>query len=412
MIASPSTLDLKPRLNPWLVVAFLWLITCLNFVGRLLLTTMHDPVVASIPMSEAQFGLLTSLFLWIYGLVNPFGGFLADRWGRSRVIVGCTVLGSLAIWLSAYVTTFPQLLAMRAVLGLSQACEVPAAVAMVADYHPGPTRLFAYGLLLTGGITGSTLGGFGGWLSAHYSWSFALVAAGVIGLACGGLAALVLRDAPERLAEAKAAAGPTFGAALAHLFRGYSFALLLMCCALLGGVQWLVVGWMPIYLREHFHLGLAAAGISATAYVNVTCSLALVLCGLWSDRWSRSNPRARMWVGIIGLIVAMPGFLLGGTTGIFALAIAGLVSWGLANGAFSCNMMPILCLISDRRYRATGYGLITSAICLTGGCLVYAAGILRDSRVDLGLVFAWSTSALALTVVLLAFLRPPAGAGD
>jgi MFS family permease len=395
------------------VVAFLWLITCLNFVGRLLLTTMHDPVVASIPMSEAQFGLLTSVFLWIYGLANPFGGFLGDRWGRSRVIVGCTLLGSLAIWLSAYATTFPQMLTMRAVLGLSQACEVPAAVAMVADYHPGPTRSLANGLLLTGGIFGAALGGFGGWLSAHYSWSFALVAASVIGLACGGLAALILRDAPERLAEVKGGAGgPTFGAALAHLFRGYSFALLLICCGVLGAVQWLVVGWMPIYLREHFHLGLAAAGISATAYVNAACAVSLVICGLWSDRWSRSNPRGRMGVAVIGLCVAMPGFLLGGTTGVFALAIAGLVSWGIANGAFSSNMMPILCLISDRRYRATGYGLITSAICLSGGFLIYAAGVLRDGRVDLGLVFAWSTSALVLSVVLLCLLRPPAGAGD
>jgi len=68
--------------------------------------------------------------------------------------------------------------------------------------------------------------------------------------------------------------------------------------------------------------------------------------------------------------------------------------------------MPILCLIADPRYRATGYGLINASICITGGLLVFAAGVLRDNKVDLGKVFAWSSLALLLCAVLLLALRP------
>jgi hypothetical protein len=58
-------------------------------------------------------------------------------------------------------------------------------------------------------------------------------------------------------------------------------------------------------------------------------------------------------------------------------------------------------LIADPRYRATGYGLINAAICVTGGLLVFAAGVLRDNKVDLGKIFAWSALALLACAALL-----------
>lgn len=71
----------------WLVVGLLWFVALLNYLDRLMITTMRDPIKASITMTDAQFGLLTSVFLWVYGALSPFGGFLADRFGRSRIIL-------------------------------------------------------------------------------------------------------------------------------------------------------------------------------------------------------------------------------------------------------------------------------------------------------------------------------------
>ena len=402
--------DSRAPQNPWLVVALLWLTVSINYVGRVLITTMRDPVVAAVPMTEAQFGLLTSVFLWVYGLANPFGGFLADRFSRRRVIIWCTVAGSIATGLTAYTVSFPQMLATRALVGLSQACEVPAAMAMIADYHRGPTRSLATGVLLTGSLFGATVGGAGGWLAEMRSWSFAFELAGWAGLLCGAALVLALRDPPKPAPEGKTAndgkSEVGFGRALASLFRRYSFGLILICSGLAGAVNRLVVGWMPTYLRERFHLGLASAGFSATVYVNVATALFLLVGGVWADRWSVSYPRARIWVPVIGLTVASPAFVIAGTTHTFAFAALGLILWGLSNGFFSCNLMPILCLIADPRYRATGYGLINASICITGGLLVFAAGVLRDNKVDLGKVFAWSSLALLLCAVLLLALRP------
>jgi MFS family permease len=72
----------------WMVVALLWPVACLNYLDRLMITTMRDSIKAEIIMTDAQFGLLTSVFLWVYAILSPSGGYLADRFSRSRVIIG------------------------------------------------------------------------------------------------------------------------------------------------------------------------------------------------------------------------------------------------------------------------------------------------------------------------------------
>ncbi len=72
-----TTHKLPPR--AWLVVGLLWVVGCLNYLDRVMITTMRGSVIEAIPMTEAQFGLLTAGFLWTYGLLSPFAGFLADR---------------------------------------------------------------------------------------------------------------------------------------------------------------------------------------------------------------------------------------------------------------------------------------------------------------------------------------------
>src|SRR5206468_7100070 len=79
---------LKGRLAySWGVVAMLWVVAFLNYFDRILITSMRDPIVAEFSLTDAQFGLLTSVFLWTYGILSPFGGFFADKYSRKKVIV-------------------------------------------------------------------------------------------------------------------------------------------------------------------------------------------------------------------------------------------------------------------------------------------------------------------------------------
>src|ERR1051325_1547431 len=340
----------------WLIVAMLWVVALLNYLDRLMITTMRGALMEAIPMTDAQFGLLTSVFAWVYGILSPFAGFLADRFSRSRVILGSLFVWSVLTWLTGHAKTFEQLLAVRALMGISEAAYIPAALALISDYHRGNTRSLATGVHMTGIGVGAGLGGLGGWLAERYGWSFSFTVFGFIGIGYSLVLMLGLRDVPSdgaqvHTTDSQPARGPNLFEALASLFRSGPFWLMLFYWGMLGLTGWAVMGWMPTYLKERFDLTQGVAGLSATGYLQGAMLVGLVIGGVWADRWSRSNTRARILVPAIGLCLSAPGLLLVSQTGVLGLAIAGLMIHGLTRSFTDANMMPALCLVSDPRYR-------------------------------------------------------------
>ena len=400
--------DSKLPARAWLVVALLWLVGALNYLDRVIVTTMRTSLVDAIPMTDAQYGLLTSVFLWVYAGLSPFAGFLADRFNRSRVIVISLFAWSAITWLTAHATTFDQLLLSRALMGVSEACYIPAALALIADYHRGATRSLATGIHMSGIMVGSGLGGFGGWLAERNGWAHAFEIFGLFGILYTVVVLLVLRDRPRSETDlgAAAPAGVKFLPAVASLFRERSYVLILAYWGLLGLAGWAVVGWMPTFLLERFHLSQGTAGFTATGYLQAAALVGVLLGGFWADRWSLTNPRGRIYVPLLGLVVAAPAILLVATISWLPLAIAGLVVFGVAKAFADTNMMPILCLIADPRYRATGYGILNFLSCLIGGLTIYAGGLLRDANVDVARVFQFAALTLLICAGMLYALKP------
>jgi predicted MFS family arabinose efflux permease len=399
----------------WLVVGLLWLVGLLNYLDRVMITTMRGSVVEAIPMTDAQFGLLTSVFLWVYAGLSPFAGFLADRFSRSRVIVISLFAWSVITWLTAHATTFGELLATRALMGVSEACYIPAALALISDYHRTTTRSLAIGVHMTGIMVGSGLGGLGGWIAERHGWAQAFTIFGLVGVGYAVLVLFLLRDAPAEPGPARPAAetgGVRLGAALASLLSRPAFLLALGFWGLLGLAGWAFIGWLPTYLNEQFKLSQGAAGLSATGYLQAASLVGVLLGGFLADRWSRTNPRAPVHITVIGLCLAAPGVLLAATADALPLAIAGVMLYGLTKPFADANMMPILSLVADPRYRATGYGVLNLFSCTVGGLSVYLGGALRDARVDVSRIFLFGALGLVISAVFLGFVRPrPAQAG-
>jgi MFS family permease len=401
----------------WLIVAFLWVVGGLNYLDRIMITTMHDSLVAAVPMTEAQFGLLTAMFLWVYAGISPFAGFLADRFPRSRIVTGSLLIWSSVTWLTGQAKTYDQLLATRALMGISEACFVPAALALITDYHRGPTRSLATGIYITGSMVGSALGGLGGWLAERqHRWNSPFQFFGLLGIGVAVLLAFALRDVSdtetgatpslEKCAPPKA----RFDEALASLFGDSSFILTFVFYGLVAMTTWGVTGWMPTYLSEHFHLGQGRGGLSATGYFNGAMVVGLILGGAWADRWSRSNERARILVPVIGLFLSLPGLLLAANSSVLPVALAGLILFGLTRSFTDANIMPIVCLVANARYRATGFGVLNLFANAAGGLTIYAGGALRDAHVDVSDVFRVSAVMLAVCATLLLLVKPRATA--
>jgi len=406
--AGPAVALLPAR--AWLMVALLWVVGLLNYLDRVMITTMRSSLKEAIPMTEAQFGLLTTAFLLVYGILSPFAGFLADRFSRSRVIIGSLFAWSVITWLTAHTKTYEQLLATRFLMGVSEACYIPAALALVTDYHRGTTRSRATGLLLGGVFVGSALGGLGGWLAERRGWEYPFYLFGIVGIVYCVLLVFLLRDAPHAKPEREVAPRETFQSvqftkALTSLFGSGTFIVLLFYWGLLGLVGWMVVGWMPTYLQEHFQLRQGVAGLTATVYFNSAALVGLMVGGAWADRWTVTNRNACILVAAIGLALAAPSILFVAKTNLLPLAVIGLILYGVARTFADTEMMPILCLSADARYRATGFGLLNLFSCFVGGGTLYLGGVLRDAHVNVNKLFQSGALGVLICAALLLWVK-------
>ena len=169
---------------PWVVVGLLWVVALLNYMDRQMLSTMKEAMQIDIVelQSAANFGYLMAVFLWIYGLMSPVSGIIADRLNRKWLIVGSLFVWSSVTYLMGVADTFDQVLWLRAVMGVSEALYIPAALSLIADYHTGKSRSLAIGIHMTGLYMGQAVGGFGATVAATFSWHTTFHWFGIIGL--------------------------------------------------------------------------------------------------------------------------------------------------------------------------------------------------------------------------------------
>ncbi|MGH9843771.1 MAG: MFS transporter, partial [Blastocatellia bacterium] len=297
------------------------------------------------------------------------------------------------------VTGFNQLLGARALMGISEACYIPAALALVADHHGERTRSLATGLHQSGIYLGVIFGGgFGGWMGEHYGWRMAFTLLGAIGVGYALVLLLGIKEEAHTGADEPAGEGNSTGqlqfrTALAELFGRRDFVLLATAAMLFSIAGWIVMTWLPLYLYERFQMSLAGAGFSATFWIQAAAFGGILGGGWLADRWSETNPRARVLVPLGGFLAGSVFLFLVGWTSSRSVLIVGLVVYGLSRGFWDCNLMPALCRIAPANLRATGYGIFNMAGTIAGGTMAWAAGALKDA---IGLGGALQISALIL----------------
>jgi len=381
----------KTSWYPWSVVGVLWVVAFLNYLDRILITSMRDPIVKEFTLDDAKFGLLTSVFLWSYGFLSPFGGYLADRYSRKKVIVfSVTVWSAVTVW-TGFVTSFHEMLVARIFMGISEAFYIPAALAMISDYHKGRTRSLATGLHFSGLYTGLALGGIGGYIAEWYGWRYGFQVFGIFGCVYAIFIFYFLKDKksePVDRVDAIALQEPIkFVSSMRLIFKNPSFRVLLFYFVMLGVANWLIYGWLPTFLKDQFHLSLGEAGISATGYVQIGSFIGVIVGGILADRWFRTNQRSRLYMIIIGFTIGAPVLFLMSSTYVFAIAIAAMIAFGLARGFNDANLMPIVHQVIDNRYVATGYGVLNFLSTIVGGLMVYVGGALKDAQIDLSVIY-------------------------
>lgn len=398
---------------PWVVVALLGGVALLNYMDRQMLSTMKDSMQVDIIdlQSATNFGRLMAIFLWVYGLMSPISGIIADNLSRKKLIVGSLLVWSSVTYLMGLATTYDQVFWLRALMGVSEALYLPAGLSLIADYHTGGSRSLAVGIHMTGLYLGQAIGGFGATLAAAYSWNTTFYWFGIIGIAYAFVLAVFLKDkkrvAPEEAKEStlkKPQANVLLS--LKSLFTNPAFWVILLYFAIPSLPGWATKNWLPTLFAENLGLPMSQAGPIATITIAFSSFVGVVLGGILSDRWVRKNIKGRIYTGAIGLSLTIPSLLLLGFGSSIVEVVSAGVLFGIGFGMFDANNMPILCQFVSVRQRATAYGVMNMVGVFAGAMITSVLGSWSDDG-NLGMGFALLAAVVAVAVVIQLYsLRP------
>lgn len=403
------------KFYPWLVVALLWVVALLNYMDRQMLSTMQDAMkldIVELQKAEA-FGALMAVFLWIYGIVSPFAGVVADRVSRKKLVVGSLFVWSAVTYLMGYASDFTQLYWLRALMGVSEALYIPSALSLIADWHEGKSRSLAIGIHMTGLYVGQAVGGFGATIAATFSWHSTFYWFGIIGIAYSVVLALLLHDKPKVVDAVAASPNPATLMKKESLWRGLSvvlstwaFWVILIYFAVPSLPGWATKNWLPTLFEKNLGLDMALAGPMSTITIAASSFVGVLLGGVMSDKWVLRNIRGRIYTSAIGLGMTIPALvLLGFGHSVVAVVGAGML-FGIGFGMFDANNMPILCQIISAKYRATAYGIMNMVGVFAGAAVTHLLGKWTDGG-NLGMGFAVLGGIVIVALVLqLVCLRP------
>lgn len=398
---------------PWFIVALLWVVALLNYMDRQMLSTMKSAIMADIQELETaeNFGRLMAVFLWIYALMSPVAGLVADRINRKWLIIG-----SLAVWSSVtlamgYAETFRQMYVLRAVMGISEALYIPAGLALIVDYHRGGTRSLAVGIHLSGVYMGQALGGFGATFAHNWTWQTAFHSFGLIGIIYSFILILFLNE--KRNASASPGRSVSFSESLKSirfslgmLLGSISFWVILFYFAAPSLPGWAVKNWLPTLFSGTLGIEMPKAGPITTITLAMSSLIGVITGGILADKWIMKNLRGRIYTGAIGLSLTLPALLLIGYGNGLITILSGSILFGLGFGMFDANNMPILCQFVSPRNRAAGYGLMNMTGISAGALITTWLGKSTDAG-NLGSDMALlSVPVLLALILLLTTLKP------
>lgn len=343
------------RTYAWIVFALTFGLLLSDYMSRQVLNAVFPLLKATWGLSDTQLGSLSSVVALMVGMLTFPLSVLADRWGRANSIVLMAGVWSLATLGCAISTSYGEMLAARAFVGLGEAAYGSVGIALVLSIFPSHLRATLTGAFMAGGAFGSVLGmALGGGVAAYlgWRWSFGVMAGfGILLVMVYRIVVTERRLALQQPAgRAETPGKPCVRMSFRVLMQGL-FSSRSVVCAYVGSGLHLFVpaalfAWMPSYLNRYYAMAPGKAAVAASGFV-LLAGIGMVACGIFTDRISRTAPE-RKWGTAIAYCL-LSSILLGiafqlhaGPLQILLIGAGMFVSGGASgpSGAMVANLTP------------------------------------------------------------------------
>lgn len=361
------------------VLAVLLLVYTFNFIDRVVISIIQEPIKREFSLSDGQLGLMAGpAFVLLYAVLGLPIARLAERFSRTTILGVCTALWSAMTALCGAAVSFPTLLLARIGVGIGEAGCTPPSQSLISDYFPTARRSTAIAIYTLGIPLGTLFAAFGGgWIAQNLGWREAFVALGAPGVALGLLVKLTVKEPPRAGAEASI---PSFGDALKILASKPAFWHAAVGGGLASFVGYGVGQFTTSFLIRIHGLSLFEASQGTGVLIGVFGGIGIFSAGFIADRIFTKHPGALAWLPALGFLIATPLQILGYRADNLPLAFGLLAAGILAQYLYLGAMYATAQGVAPPRIRATAAAILILIVNLIGyGLGPPAIGWLSDT---------------------------------
>jgi predicted MFS family arabinose efflux permease len=366
------------------VLIALTLAYTLNFIDRVLIAVVAQPIIEEFRLQDWQFGLLSGFgFALMYTLMGIPIARLAERANRVQIISAGIILWSGMTALCGVAGSFIALLVFRIGVGIGEAALTPPANSIIADYYPPRSRARALGFYAMGITLGGVLANaFGGPIAEMFSWRQAFLVLGIPGVIVGIIFLLTVKEPPRGYADPpdtpivdKLGVGDT----VRELAAKRSFWLNVAAASLVAYVGYGVSNFQAPYFQRAHGLSVAEFALQYAVPLGLAASFGAFAAGYLTERLSIKHPNAIAWIPGIGLIACVPLYLIGFSTDNLSLAFWVLLVGAVLHYSYLGAQYTICQGVASTASRATAVAVMLFIVNLIGyGLGPLGVGLLSD----------------------------------
>jgi MFS family permease len=355
------------------------LLFIVNYMDRQVFSAVLQPMKVDLGLTDAQCGLVATVFLLCMPIFSIFIAYLVDRWSRKKSLGIMALFWSAFTFITGLAPNFVGLLIPRALVGVGEAGFVPGGNALISASYSPESRGKAMGIFNMAIPIGAAIGVMaGGIVAAKYGWRTPFFFFAIPGVILGILA-FFMKDYKTTDTAGIGGTNRNLGTAMAAVLKLKTVRWLYPALGLTVFMSATFLIWTPALIMRLLNYDAGQAGTLA-GFFGLVAIIGMPLGGFLADRWHKKDPRGRMYLAAVANIVGAA--LIAGAV-LLKLNTIGIVLGFLYGIAVSVSIPAFATVYLDivpvaHRGMSTSLGLVAQYV-LGGAWGPYVIGAISDA---------------------------------